>query len=53
MCKNAVKRLPPLIRYAPDWYKTHNEVRVKNGRMLKFVPNRYKNQKMCNLAVDH
>ena len=53
MCKNAVKRLPFLIAYIPDWYKTHNEIKVENCRMIKFVPNRYKNLKTFNVAVDH
>ena len=26
---------------------------LENGRTLKFVPNNYKNQKLCNQAIDN
>ena len=58
MCKHAVKKLPYLIRYVPDGYKTqHDSIRDKaileNGGTLKSVPDRYKNQEMYNNAVDN
>ena len=48
MCINSVKKLPVLIRYVPDKYKTQkmcDEDVVKNCRTLKFVPCNCKCQK--------
>ena len=54
MCKYAVKKLPYLLRYVPDQYKTQqmcNKTILENVGTLKSVPDCYKNQEMCNKAV--
>ena len=54
MCKNAVKKLLFVIRYVRDRYKTqeiYDKVIAENGGMLKFVPDCYKNEQLCNKAV--
>ena len=48
MCKHAVKKLPYLWRYVPDQYMI-----LENGETIKSVPDYYKNQEMCNKAVDN
>ena len=56
MCKNAVKKLPFVIRLVFDPYKTqqmYDEAILENGRMLESVPDCYENQQMCNKAVDN
>ena len=48
MCQNAVKKLPFVIRYVPDWCKTQklcDKVILKNIGTLNFVPDCYKNKK--------
>ena len=47
MCINSVKKLPVLIRYVSDKYKTQKmcDEDVKNCRTLKFVPCNCKCQK--------
>ena len=40
MYKNAVKKLPFVIRYVPDQYKAI----LENGGTLEYVPDCYKNQ---------
>ena len=48
MCKRAVKKLPSLLRYVPDQYKTQQTCDKKileNDGTLKSVPDCYKNQK--------
>ena len=52
MCKNAVKKLPFVIQYVSDHYKTKND-HIENGGMLGFIPDCYKDQKMFNNAVDN
>ena len=55
MWKNAVKKLPLLIRYVPNQYKIQqicDKTILENGWKLIF-PDSYKNQKMCNKAVDN
>ena len=50
--KKAVKKLPIVIMYIPDRNKTQemfDKVILENG---KIIPDCYKNQKMCNKAVD-
>ena len=47
-CKHAVKKLPFLITYIPDWYKTQEVFDiaiVKNTGTLKSVPDCYKKKK--------
>ena len=44
MCKHAVKKIPFLIRYVLDWYKT---------QQIGYVPECHKNQQMCDKAVDN
>ena len=42
ICKHAVKKLPFVIRYVPDWYKTQENCEkaiLESGGALKFVPN--------------
>ena len=54
MCKHAVKKLPYLLRYA--LFKTQkmcDGAILENGGTLKSVPYCYKNQEMCNNAVDN
>ena len=54
MCKHAVEKLPYLLGYVPDQYKTQqmwNKGILENGGTLKSVPRGYKNQEMCNEAV--
>ena len=56
MCKHAVKKLPFLIRYVPDQYKTQHicvKTILENGRTLNVVPDCYKNQQLCDKAVDN
>ena len=56
MCKHAVEKLPYLLRYVPDQYKTQqmcDKVNLENGETLKSVPYCYKNQEMCNKAVEN
>ena len=55
MCKHAVKKLPYLLRYVPYQYKTQmcDKDILENGERLKSVPDCYKNQKTCNIAVDN
>ena len=51
-----LKKLPYLLRYVPDRYKTQricDKVTLENGGTLKPVSNCYKNQEMCNEAVDN
>ena len=55
MYKHVVKKLPYLLRYLLDRYKTHqmcDKAILENGGRLKSVPDCYKNQEMCNKAVD-
>ena len=47
MCKHAVQKLPYLLRYVAD------KVSLENSRTLKWVPDCYKNQEMCNKTVDN
>ena len=46
ICKNAVKKLPFVIRYGPNRYKTQemcDKVILENGGTLLLVPICYKN----------
>ena len=49
MCKNEVKKFTFVIVYVPNQFKT--QVNLENGGMLRFIPNCYKNQKMCDKAI--
>ena len=45
MCKQADKKLPDLLRYVPDGYKTQQifgKAIIENGGILKSVPDYYK-----------
>ena len=45
--KHAIKKLPFLLRYVPEQYKTQqmcDEAILKNGGTLKLLPDCYKNQ---------
>ena len=56
MCRHAVKKLPYLLRFLPDRYKTQqmfDKVVLENDETLKSVPDCNKNQEMCNKAVDN
>ena len=47
MCKHAVKKLPFIIIYVSDWYKTQqlcDKAVLENRGTLKCVPDYYKNQ---------
>ena len=48
MCKNAVKKLPFVIKYVPDQYKSkemYHKFFIVNGGILGFIPNCNKNTK--------
>ena len=54
MCKHAVKKLPFLIKYVPDWYKTPqmcDQVRQGNDEMLMFIPYFYKDEKCVIMLI--
>ena len=54
MFKYAVKKLPYLLSYVPDRYKTQpmcDKAVLENGGTLKSIPDFFKNQEMCNKAV--
>ena len=56
MCNHAVKKLPYLLRYVLDRFKTQqmcDKAILEIGGTLKSVPDCYKNQEMCNKAVDN
>ena len=56
MCKHVVKRVPYLIRYVSDQYKTQqmcDMAILANGGTLTSVSDCYKNQEMCNKTVDN
>ena len=56
MCKHAVKKLPFVIRYILDRFKTQhmcNKAISENGRTLESVPDWYKTQEMCDKTVDN
>ena len=54
MSKHALKKLPFVITYVPDQYKTwqmcHKAI-LENGGTLEAVSDCYKNQQMCYKAV--
>ena len=47
MCKIAVKKLPSVIKYVSDQYKSNEmwNVTKENDRMLKFIPDYYEDKK--------
>ena len=53
MCKHAVKKLPFLINYVPNNTRLYKCI-LENGEItfLSF-PDRYKDQNMCNKAIDN
>ena len=54
MRKHAVEKLPYLLRYVPDQYKTQqmcDKAIRENGGRLNSVPDCYKIHEMCNKAV--
>ena len=56
MCKHAAKKISYLLMYVPDRYKTqemHGKTILENGGTLKSVRDCYKNQEICNKAVDN
>ena len=56
MCKHAVKKLPSVIRYGLEQYKTKQmcgKVILENGEKLESVSDCYKNKKICDKAVDN
>ena len=56
MCKHAVKKLPYLLIYISDQYKTQqmcDKFILENGGTLKSFPDCYKNKEICNNAVDN
>ena len=53
-CKNAVTKLPFVVRYILDQCKTQemcDKVILENGGTLKFVPDCYKNQCIIKLLI--
>ena len=55
MCKDAVKKLPRLLRNVPDRYnqQMHDKAILENVGALNSVSDCYKKQEMCNKAVDN
>ena len=56
MCKQAVKKLPHLLRYVSDQYNIQqmcDKAILENGETLKPVPDCYKKQEICNKVVDN
>ena len=56
ICKDAVKKLPYLLRYVPDQYENQqmcDKPVLENGGALKCVSDCYKKQEICNKAVDN
>ena len=56
MCKHAVKKLPYLLRYVLDQYKSQqmcDKAILESVEILKSVPDCFNNQEMCNKAVDN
>ena len=56
MCKNVVKKLPFVIKYVSDQFKTKkmcDKVAIENGGMLGFSPDYYRDQKMFDNTVDN
>ena len=56
MNKDVVKKFPFLVKYVRDRYKTKKcviKLLNENGGMFEFIPDYYKNQLMCDEAVDH
>ena len=54
MHNDAVKKLPYLLRYVPDQYKTKkicDKAILENSVTLNSVSNCHQNQEMCNKAV--
>ena len=47
MCKIAVKKLPSVIKYVSDQYKSNEmwNVTKENDGMLKFIPDYYEDKK--------
>ena len=46
MCKHAIQKLPYLLRYVPDRFRTQqvcNKAILENGGTLQSVPDCYKN----------
>ena len=52
MCENVVKKLLFVIKYVPDCFKTKQSY-YKNPGMLLFIADCYKDQKMCDGAVNN
>ena len=55
MCKHAVKKLPYLLRYVPDQYKTQqigDKAILENDGILNSLPDCYKNQEICKNYPD-
>ena len=49
-----VKKLPFVIKYGPDRYKTQqicDKVILKIGGMLMFITDCYKDQNMCKIML--
>ena len=57
MCKYEVKKLPNLHMFLTNMFlieiRSCDRVILKNGATLKSASNCYKNQGMCNKAVDN
>ena len=54
MGKHVVNKLPFVITYFFDWYKSQqvcDKAILENGGTLKSAPDCYKNRQMCDRAV--
>ena len=55
-CKNAFKKLPFVMKYVTDWYKTKeicDKGIMHDSGMVGFIPNCYKDQEMRNKSIDN
>ena len=55
MGKHAVEKLPFVIAYVPEQYKTQKmcgKAVLENDEVLESVPDWYKNQQICDKTVD-
>ena len=56
MCKHAVEKLPNLLRYVSNRYKTQqmcDKTILENSGTLNSVPDYFKNQETCKGAADN
>ena len=52
MCKHVVKKLPSLSKYVSVHYRTQAML-IENCGTLRYVPDCYKNKKICKKTIDN